>query len=168
MSNGIPTFPGPRQGSVSAQQSRARAANMPAVIARAQRDVVRNRDVRAAEHVIKGRTKVLGVGEATVEVKFPAIYLEAPTFTFGGELAEGSVLAPGRFPTISAVVSRWDVHEPDLELFGQTMRIHYRGAILAIVTTGPSDTDLYLHWTFTGRALSNPGTGSLSVPPATD
>lgn len=166
MSN-IPNFPGPRSGSVSPQQSRARASNLPAAIARSQRDVIRNRDVRAAEHVIKGRTKVLGVGEATVEVRFPVVYLEAPTFTFGGELAEGSILSPGEFPTVSAIVSRWQVDEPDLDLFGQTMRIHYRGATLAIVTTGPADTDVYLHWTFTGRAISNPGTGSLVVPPST-
>ena len=162
-----PNFPGPRSGSVSPQQSRARAANLPVARSRETRDVARNREVRAAEHVIKGRTKVLGVGETTVEVRFPVIYLETPTFTFGGELAEGSSLTAGQFPTVSAVVSRWNVDEPDLELFGQTMRIHYRGAILAIVTTGPTNTDVYLHWAFTGRALTNPGTGSLVVPPST-
>jgi len=163
----IPTFPGPRNGSVSRQQSRARANQMPAVIARSQQDVVRNRDVRPAEHVIKGRTKVLGVGEATVDVPFPVIYLEAPTFTFGGELAEGSALEPTNFPTISAIVFAWDINEPDLDLTGQTMRIHYRGARLAIVTTGPTSTDMYLHWQFTGRALSNPGSGGGIVPPNT-
>lgn len=56
-------------------------------------------------------------------------------------------------------------HPHHLDLYGQTMRVHYRGVTLAIVTTGPTGADLYLHWTFTGRAISNPGSGGTVVPP---
>jgi len=163
----IPTFPGPRDGSVGSSTSRARATSLPAATARGKQNLQRNRDVLPAEYVIKGRTRVLGLGEATVDIRFPVIYIEPPIFQFGGELAEGSSLVQGTFPTISAIVSQWEIDEPDLDLFGQSLRIWYRGATLAIVTTGPPDTDVYLHWTFTGRAVSNPVAGSETVPPIT-
>lgn len=149
----------------SSQQQRAAVKQLPIVAARSRADATINRDVRPAEHVFKGGVKVVGIGEALAEVKFPVFFLERPTFTYGAELAEGSVLIPTEYPTLSALAYDWDIADPDKELFGQSMRRWYRGVSLAIVTTGPVGTDMYVHYQFTGRAITNPVGGKRVVPP---
>ncbi len=131
--------------------------------------VANSRDILGTEHVIKGRTQLQGSGEATINLTFPVLFIEPPTFTFGAELAIGSVLAPGQFPIISCCISAWGANgegpfRPDApsELAiaagaaDTSIREYYLGAIVACVATGPSAQNVYIHWTFTGVALTNP------------
>ena len=129
----------------------------------------RNRDALGTEHVLKGRTQLVGSGEAVIIVDFNVIFVEPPNFTFGGELAASAAPIPGQFPIVTACVATWDVYEADLPPnddgsgsrgiqldSGLTLRRWYRGANIAAIATGPSTQNMYIHWQFSGRALINP------------
>ena len=125
-----------------------------------------NHNLQATNHVVNGTSLIVGIGEVIVDVKFPVAYIRSPAFTYGGELSHESVAVEGSFPTVSAVVSQWYIDDPDVEVYGASMRKYFRGAKLACVVTGPGTQKLNLHWSFTGMALTNPGGGAFSVPPS--
>jgi hypothetical protein len=100
-------------------------------------------------HTVSGEFVVDGTGEALVPVNFPIRFIEKPRFHFGGELAPDSVITDGEFPTVSAVVGYWTYEE-------RPYVPHYKGATLAVVTTGPTGQKMAIHWTMTGRAITNP------------
>ena len=119
-------------------------------------EIARHDDQTATESITKGQILVVGAGEVILPVVFPVWYIEPPQFYFGGALASNSPTEPGLFPTISSVVGDWEVERPDLENFGFDMRIYYRGAQLAVVTQGQPEQEMYLHYTFSGLAVTNP------------
>ncbi len=146
---------------------RAEISRISALSERRRYAISDSQNVQATNHVVNGTSLIVGVGEALINVSFPVAYIRAPSFTSGGELSAESVAIEGRFPTLSVVVNQWLVDDPDLDLYGFSMRRYYRGATLACVVTGPGTQKLLLHWTFMGMALTNPGGGSFEVPSTT-
>lgn len=89
-----------------------------------------------------------GAGEARVEIGFPIIFTERPSFSYGGEMDVNQPLTAQSFPTVSAVVSEW-ITEGE-------MQKKYKGAWVAMVTTGPSTQKMIVHLHFEGKAFRNP------------
>lgn len=98
-----------------------------------------------------GRVLVKGAGEVVVTVDFPIWFIERPNFSFGGELAEGDFIKEKSFPTVSGVIEEW-VMKKEQRLGGG----YFTGAKIIVVTTGKIDQNVWLHWRFEGKALSNP------------
>jgi len=147
--------------------TRAAVANLAVRGERRRSDIVHSQEIQATEHIVKGSTEIKGAGETFLEVALPVVYIDKPTFMFAGELGSLTSPVPGAFPTLSAIVVSWDVITPDLDLYGASLRQHYRGATLAVVTTGVETQMMRLHWTFMGMALTNPTVEHVSVPLST-
>jgi hypothetical protein len=111
---------------------------------RAQADAVAARIVRTA-----GTVETAGSGEGQVDVTFPNLYIEKPALSFGGELAPGSPLVAGQFPTVSVIVVSW------VTLI-KSLGVLYTGARLCVVTTGVTTQGVIVHWQAEGKALSSP------------
>ncbi len=113
-------------------------------------DVSRAQSVEVQLTRISGTILVEGAGEITVPVSFPVWFVERPGFSFGGELSDNHWPAEGNFPTISVVVTKWDINERS------TYGRFYRGADLAIVTEGQNDQQMWVHWHVEAKAFMNP------------
>lgn len=151
---------------VSSRHSRASFSKLNVATERRRGDLIRNVNSSATTHVVRGSNSIDGSGEILLDVAFPVVFIQPPIFLYGAELAPGNVLVSGSFPVMSALVHYWDVDQPDLELFGSTRRQHFRGAQLAITATGPETQRMFLHWQFTGMAVTN--APSLTVPDGGD
>lgn len=147
--------------------TRAALSNLAIKGERRRSDIVHSQETQATEHIVKGSTEIEGAGETFLEVAFPVVYINKPTFMLAGELGSLSSPVPGAFPTLSAIVVSWDIDTPDLDLYGASLRQHYRGATLAVVTTGVETQTMRVHWTFMGMAITNPVTEHISVPLST-
>lgn len=97
---------------------------------------------------VTGTIQTTGVGEAVVDVAFPVMFAEKPAFSFGGELGDNQPLVDASFPTVSAVVHSW-VTEGEVVL-------RYKGAKVAIVTTGPAAMLMSVLVHFEAKAFQNP------------
>lgn len=150
--------------SESARHRRARFHEMAPAAERRRGDLVRNANVQSTTHVVNGTDLIEGAGEVLIDVVFPVTFIQPPIFLYGAELAPGNELVSGSFPVLTAVISYWDVNEPDLALYGITNRKHFRGAQLAVTASGPPTQKMFLHWQFTGLAVSNPFKGRSHVP----
>lgn len=117
----------------------------------------RRQDVRRIDTMtvkvtrVSGRILVVGTGEVSVDVPFPVAFAERPIFNFGGELDENHRATAGVYPTVSAVVVNWDKKG---ELPGVDGR--YIGSSLAIVTSGVEGQQMWIHYSFEGKAIRNP------------
>lgn len=101
-------------------------------------------------HTVSGEFIVMGTGEALVEISFPVTFVEKPHLQFGGELSPNSVITDGAFPTVSVVVGHWNSEDRG------GIAAFYRGATLCVVTTGVPEQSMSIHWSMTGRAITNP------------
>lgn len=110
----------------------------------------RQASVYAQVETVTGFVQITGAGELTVDVNFPARFLEKPAMSGAGELMEGQVLVAGALPTFSLVISKWKMEELD------RFRRYYVGATLVVVTTGPAAQRMWGHWQATGVALLAP------------
>jgi hypothetical protein len=90
--------------------------------------------------------------EATVDLDFPVTFTEKPVFTFGGELDKNHRALAGSYPTISAVIVNWEISG---EIDGATEG-RYIGASIACVTSGQAAQNIWLHYSFKGKAMRNP------------
>lgn len=117
----------------------------------------RREDVRRIDSMtvkvtrVSGRVLVVGAGEASVDIEFPIVFCEMPIFNFGAALADGHSPLAGSFPTISAVVSTWEI-----EGAGPGVTGRYTACGLAIVAGGQEDQQMWLHYSFEGKAIRNP------------
>lgn len=110
-------------------------------------DISRVSQVAAQGTWVMGRVLVEGVGEAQVDVVFPVTFGERPLpILGGGEMVVGDSPEVARYPTANAIVASWD-----------TDGTYYRGATLAISTTGRAMQQLYVTFAFVGLALTNAG-----------
>lgn len=100
-----------------------------------------------------------GAGEAIQVVNFPVRFIERPNFVFGGEHHLDTSGVDGQLPTVSCVINSWITDPPVLT----TARLHFIGANLLVVTTGPAAQRIWIHWRATGRALTNPTSVPLQV-----
>jgi hypothetical protein len=100
---------------------------------------------------VEGTFLVDGSGEALKIVNFPIRFIGRPIFTTGGELHLDTNPVPGQFPTISCVINRWST-----EQHAGFSKMYFIGAELLVVTTGPSNQRLWVHWRASGRGIVNP------------
>lgn len=114
-----------------------------------------NRRLRDAERInamtskitrVVGRVLVELPGEAAVDIAFPVLFNDLPIFGFGGELAENHRARLLQYPTVSAVVTDWVKQPGD----------RYSGARIAVVTTGLSTQQMWIHYSFEAPAIRNP------------
>jgi hypothetical protein len=91
--------------------------------------------------------------EGTVSVTFVQTFIEEPLFTFGAALDTNQSVTTGAFPTVSAVVSAWNV-----SVVGASSA--YAGATIAFVASGTDGLKMHLHYSFRGKALSFPVSAS--------
>ena len=117
-----------------------------------KRDSERNRYQAQQSQTYNQVGKLLVTGgttsdEHTFLVAFANIFVEEPTFTYGSVLDPASPAVPGSFPTVSATVIKWST-----EQFGPA--IMYQGAFMGIVTTGVPGQRIWVHYSFTGKAIS--------------
>lgn len=124
----------------------------------------RREDVRRVDAMtvkvtrVEGRVLIKNAGEARVEVPFSVVFCERPFFNFGGEMDTNFRVTAGSYPTVSAVVEEWTVVGESDAAEGR-----YNGCTLAVVTTGQDDQQMWLHYSFEGKAIRNPLNGIDSV-----
>lgn len=115
------------------------------------RDLARVDDMTVKHTRVVGRALVVNAGEAAVELRFPVLFGNRPIFTFGGELHDNHHATLLQYPTVSAVITDW-VTEPT----GTGLEPRYKGARIAMVTTGQADQQMWLHYSFEAKAIRNP------------
>lgn len=106
---------------------------------------------------VEGTFLVDGSGEALKTVSFPVKFIQRPNFTTGGELHIDTVPVAGQFPTISCVINRWTQERVD-----GFSKMYFVGAELVVVTTGPTNQRMWVHWRASGKAIVNPANVSSS------
>lgn len=120
-----------------------------------QRARINNFNVKVVR--TSGTVMTTGAGEGLFDVTFASPYIEKPAMSMGGELAPTTVLVAGSYPTVSVIVGTWV-----LQTTVGSPSVFYLGARLVIVTTGPVDQQVIVHWQAEGKAftLPLPGTGT--------
>jgi hypothetical protein len=101
---------------------------------------------------VTGRVKLVGTGEAAVDIPFPVRFTERPIFTFGAELDENQAAVIGNYPTVSGFVGSWVVVGRVVGGFDG----YYVGARLLIVLTGEPDMISFFDWAMEAAAMRNP------------
>lgn len=118
-----------------------------------RRETVRRIDAMTVKVTrVSGRVLVVGTGEVAVDIPFPVNFAERPIFNFGGELNDNHHATAGEYPTVSAVVVGWSIQK---EIEGATEG-YFTGATLAAVTTGQTGQQMWIHYSFEGKAIRNP------------
>jgi len=112
-------------------------------------EIGRGAAFHAGRHELEGFIETTGAGEVLVDVHFPVRFMEKPNMTFGGELTPNQGAVLGNFPTVSVVVVTWDRED-------QVGGFYYNGCSLGIVTSGPTDMRMFVHWKASGKAFVNP------------
>jgi hypothetical protein len=107
---------------------------------------------QARDQRVYGRLEFKHPGEALFEVKFPVWFVEAPQFSFGGELTGNLSLDAGNYPKVNLMVRAWRTITRD-------GRDYYVGAEFVLVASGRTDMTGVAHWQCQGVALSNPTVG---------
>lgn len=120
------------------------------VIDQRRDDVNRINDMTVKVTRVTGRFLVVGTGEVAVDLPFPVVFSERPNFGHGAELDEAFSAVAGTYPTGTATVVGWTRQDPDVSEF------RYTGCRLAIVTTGASGQQMWIHYAFEGKAMRNP------------
>lgn len=119
-------------------------------------EVERIRSVTGGEHLVKGRIELRGVGEITVDVKFPVMFTEMPVVVGGGGVGENQIIRASQFPSWKVGVHRW-LRETDPSIPDTPV---YKGCTLVIVVEGAwqdyATFESFAFWTASGRALTNP------------
>lgn len=82
-----------------------------------------------------------GAGEIITSIEFPVMFLEHPSFSFGGELEPNSPIQNGRLPTISGMVKDWKYSTRE-----DTGNPQYLGATFMIVVSGLPDQLVVFHF----------------------
>lgn len=100
---------------------------------------------------VSGFEVVAPAGEVAFDVDFRLWFVEKPAMSFGGEMDDTQPLTEKKFPTVSVVVFRWIKAQTDRPGGG-----YFTGATLAVVTTGPKDLKMTVHWQAEGKAMVNP------------
>lgn len=117
-----------------------------------KRDAERNRYQAQQAQTYHQMGKVLvTTGTANAEhtflVSFANVFIEEPIFTYGTVLDPASPAVPGSFPIVSATVIKWST-----EQFGPA--VMYKGAFMGVVTNCTVGQQLWIHYTFLGKAIS--------------
>lgn len=122
-------------------------------------NVTRINDGLATVTSVDGVFLTDGAGEAVQTVNFPVRFIERPNFVFGGEHHLDTAGVGGELPMMSCVINSWITDPPILT----TAQLHFIGANLLVVTSGPPTQRIWIHWRATGRALTNPVNASVQL-----
>lgn len=114
-----------------------------------QAEKSRVEDQIATVHSIDGLFMITGSGEASVFVNFPVKFIERPNLSFGFELDPSAVVAAGSYPSVSAVIGGWAKEGP-------SNKRTFTGATILVVSTGPVTQKIWVHWTASAKATTNP------------
>lgn len=88
------------------------------------------------------------IGEGSYAIKFTFKFIEPPTFLSGAELIAGSVPVHNKFPQITGSVGNFS-HE------ASGYATIYTGAVLYVAISASKGQSFRIHYTFTGKAMSN-------------
>jgi hypothetical protein len=103
----------------------------------------------AGQTRLSGQLMLSNPGEKSISVTFPFSFADKPLLSFGAEMRDGDEPVNGNFPTVSVVIGGWTtVDNPPYSRL-------YTGCKLLVVTTGPSQQRLFIHWHLDGIAYSN-------------
>jgi hypothetical protein len=115
-------------------------------------DVERAVEAQGGYYRVFGYTGLANPGEAVFGITFAVPFISKPIFKYGLEMASGSSLVDGSFPTLCAVVSQWNraiTTDGTAELF--------TGCTVGVRTTGDALNRFIFHWEFTGKAIRGNG-----------
>lgn len=102
---------------------------------------------------VNGLFKVAGAGEAATDIRFPVKFMERPLMNFGAELDPTNnsfgLVTAGNYPTYDCVIGRFVTEGPPEKRF-------FVGAQLLIRTTGVATQNMWIHWSATAKAITNP------------
>lgn len=107
---------------------------------------------RVTGYVLLSHEADVAAAEASVDLPFPVLFTEKPVFTYGAELDDNHRPLAGSYPTLAAVVARWDT-------IGRIQGVtdgRFKGATVVTVTTGQAGQHIWLHYSFEGKAIRNP------------
>ena len=101
---------------------------------------------QAGQTRLSGQFMLSNPGEKEATVYFPFKFAGKPLLSFGAEIPTGDKPTPGNFPTVSIIIGGWLTQDnpPYTQLF--------YGAKFLMVTTGPPQQRLYIHWHLDGIA----------------
>lgn len=97
-----------------------------------------------------------GPGEVVHTVAFTVLFAEMPALSVGGSLDENEFVEARKMPTVSGVVVRWVKALTDRPGGGVNDPGWFKGAEVAIVTTGRAGQRMWVHLTFAGKAVRPP------------
>jgi hypothetical protein len=106
-------------------------------------------DVVGRVFAVTGEVGVRGPGEVVQQVSFPVRFIERPVVTFGAGVEGGQCPVANSFPRCDAVVVNWLTE-------GEENRLLFRGARIAVHTSGPDEQVLFIGYRMEGKALVNP------------
>ncbi len=107
---------------------------------------------RVTGYVLIVHAETARVAEASVDIGFPVVFTEKPVFTFGSELAENHSPSARSYPQLSATVASWETAgAADGVTEGR-----FVGATVVAVSRGQKGQNIWLHYSFEGRAIRNP------------
>lgn len=120
----------------------------------AQNSRIQNQQVQHRDQVGKQLITTTTNGDEFVfTVPFVLVFIEQPTPAFGYSLDTNQSYTVGKMPTAQAMVHSWEeiIEGPSTS---------YLGARIGVVTTGEPGQRIWVHYTFSGQALSFPAPSS--------
>lgn len=115
-------------------------------------------DMRARTHVVKGHATLAISGDAIVHVAFPVRFFNRPHFTYGAQMVENSEIIEGVFPSMTAMVLRYNKEELPTNTDVDEHAL-YTGADIAVSARGSVSNGFILDFRFEGVAMVNPTSG---------
>lgn len=88
------------------------------------------------------------LGEGSYTMKFQYLFIERPTFLSGAELGESQQAVTNKFPQITACVGDWHTSSSGYATI-------WKGATLYVSVAASAGQKFYIHYTFTGKAMSS-------------
>lgn len=87
-------------------------------------------------------------GEGTYALKFQFLFIEKPTFLSGVELGESQLPVPNKYPQITTTAGDWVTSTSGYATI-------WKGATLYVAMAASAGQKFYIHYTFTGKAMSS-------------
>lgn len=90
--------------------------------------------------------------ETSVYIPFPVLFVEMPVFTFGSALETNFWPIAGSYPQLSATVVDWKF----VNAVEGVTEGRFIGATVVTVSSGQPDQQIWLNYSFEGKAMRNP------------
>lgn len=128
-------------------------------IERRRGDLERAQAFEGGETTVVGEVECIGLGEITIEVRFPVAFTKLPVIDGSGSVDPNQPIVPGMFPEWKVGVRQWETIEVPEAPDG----VWYVGATLIVIVEGGTDPMFKstAWWSASGPALSNPTVSGL-------